>query len=61
MLGALKTGYLPNKVVSLRLPDKAGLGYEAIEGKATAYVCRDQMCMPPTNSPEKMLELLELA
>jgi uncharacterized protein YyaL (SSP411 family) len=61
MLGALKTGYLPNKVVSLRLPDKAGLGYEAIEGKATAYVCRDQTCMPPTNSPEKMLELLELA
>jgi uncharacterized protein YyaL (SSP411 family) len=57
MLGALK-GYLPNTVVSMRPPSKAGLGYEKIEGKATAYVCRDQSCMPPTNEPEKMLELL---
>ena len=61
MLGALKAGYLPNMVVSLRQPDAAGLGYEKIEGKATAYVCRDQTCMPPTNSPAKMLELLGLA
>jgi len=61
MLSALKTGYLPKMVVSLRLPDKAGLGYEKIEGKATAYVCRGQTCMPPTNKPEKMLELLGLA
>jgi uncharacterized protein YyaL (SSP411 family) len=61
MLSALKTGYLPKMVVSLRLPDKAGLGYEKIEGKATAYVCHGQTCMPPTNKPEKMLELLGLA
>jgi uncharacterized protein YyaL (SSP411 family) len=61
MLSALKTGYLPKMVVSLRLPDKAGLGYEKSEGKATAYVCRGQTCMPPTNKPEKMLELLGLA
>ncbi|MBN1245181.1 thioredoxin domain-containing protein [Candidatus Bathyarchaeota archaeon] len=58
MLSALKKGYLPNRVVSLRLPEKAGLGYEKIEGKATAYVCRDQTCMPPTNNTEKMLEYL---
>ena len=61
MLGALKEVYLPNMVVSLRLPDKAGLGYEKIEGKATAYVCRDQMCMPPTNKMEQMLEFLGLS
>jgi len=61
MLGALKTGYLPNRMVSLRLPEKAGLGYEKIEGKATAYVCRDQTCMPPTNKTEKMLEFLGLS
>jgi uncharacterized protein YyaL (SSP411 family) len=60
MLGALKAAYLPSMVVSLRQPDKAGLGYEKIEGKATAYVCRDQMCMSPTNKTEKMLELLGL-
>jgi uncharacterized protein YyaL (SSP411 family) len=55
---ALKGVYLPNVVVSMRLPDNAGLGYEKIGGKATAYVCRDQTCMPPTNKPEKMLALL---
>ena len=60
MLNALKTGYLPKMVVSLRLPDKAGLGYEKIEGKATAYVCRGQTCIPPTNKAEKMLEYLGL-
>ena len=48
-------------VVSLQQSDAAGLGYEKIEDKATAYVCRDQMCMPPTNKAEKMLELLGLA
>jgi len=61
MLSALKATYLPKMVVSLRQPSEAGLGYEKIEGKATAYVCRDQTCMPPTNKTEKMLELLGLA
>ena len=60
MLSALKADYLPNIVVSLWQPGKMGLGYEKIEGKTTAYVCRDQMCMPPTNKAKKMLELLEL-
>ncbi len=61
MLGFLKEGYIPNVVISLRLPNKAGLGYDKIRGKATAYVCRGQTCMPPTDKPEKMLELLGLA
>ncbi len=60
MLSALKSAYLPNKVVSLRQPGKTGLGYEEIDGKATAYVCQGQTCMPPTNKPEKMLGLLGL-
>jgi uncharacterized protein YyaL (SSP411 family) len=60
MLRALKAAYLPKMVVSLRQPSEAGLGYEKIEGKATAYVCRDQTCMPPTNKIEKMLELVGL-
>ncbi len=59
MLNALKNNYLPNKVISLRHPGKAGLSYEKIDGKATAYVCQGQTCMPPTNKPDKMLELLE--
>ncbi len=58
MLAALRRSYVPNMVVSLKHPAKAGVGYEKIDGKATAYVCRDQICMPPTNSTAKMLELL---
>jgi uncharacterized protein len=61
MLEALEKQYVPNLVVSLKAPDKAGLGYEKIEGKATAYVCRNKMCLPPTNSIEKMLENLGIA
>ena len=57
-LDALKATYLPTVVVSLRPQGKPGLGYEKLEGKATAYVCRGQTCMPPTNKKEKMLELL---
>jgi uncharacterized protein YyaL (SSP411 family) len=58
LLGSLRKRFLPNLVVSLRKPDAAGLGYEMVDGKATAYVCRDQTCMPATNSAAKMLELL---
>jgi uncharacterized protein YyaL (SSP411 family) len=61
MLRALKAAYLPNVVVSLREPSAAGLGYEKIEGQATAYVCRGQTCLPPTNKIEKMLEFLKLS
>jgi uncharacterized protein YyaL (SSP411 family) len=60
MLKVLGENYLPNVVVSLRRASKAGLGYEKIDGKATAYVCRGQTCMPPTNKTKKMLKLLGL-
>ncbi len=59
MLDALRKQYLPNIVVQLREPAKAGAGYEQLEGKATAYVCLNQTCMPPTNQTQKMLELLK--
>lgn len=60
MLKVLRENYLPNIVVSLQEAGKAGLGYEKIDGKATAYVCCGQMCMPPTNESKKMLKLLGL-
>ncbi len=60
MRAALRKQYLPNTTISLQPPSHAGLGYEKIDGKATAYVCRDQTCMPPTNNAYRMLELLGL-
>ncbi len=58
MLDSLRNHYLPTNTITLKSPDKAGLGYQLIDGKATAYVCRDQMCLPPTNNPLIMLEQL---
>jgi uncharacterized protein YyaL (SSP411 family) len=36
------------------------MGYEKIDERTTAYVCKDQTCMPPTNDVEKMLSYLEV-
>ncbi len=58
MVESLKRQYLPNMTISLLPPAQAGLGYQRVDGKTTAYVCRNQTCMSPTNSPAKMLELL---
>ena len=58
MLNALRKHYLPSTVIQLKHPDKAGLGYQQIEGKATAYVCQNQTCLPPTNNLKLMLEQL---
>jgi uncharacterized protein len=60
MLKILKTQYLPSTVIQLKVPGKTGLDYQQIEGKATAYVCQNQTCLPPTNNIEKMLPNLEV-
>jgi uncharacterized protein YyaL (SSP411 family) len=60
MLNAIRKHYLPSTVITLKHPSKAGLGYQQIEGKATAYVCQNQTCLPPTNSAVVMLDQLQL-
>jgi uncharacterized protein YyaL (SSP411 family) len=65
MLAAIRKNYWPNLTVKLwtqaneQSAVALGLNYEKIEGKATAYVCRNQTCMPPTNKIEEMLEYLK--
>ncbi|WP_243359056.1 thioredoxin domain-containing protein [Fundidesulfovibrio terrae] len=65
-LAALRGRYLPNTLVLKR--DEAGelaslasytAGMCPVDGKATAYVCRDGLCEPPTTDVVKMMELLE--
>jgi uncharacterized protein len=58
MLDTLRKHYLPTTTVVLKSPDQVGLGYQQIDGKATAYVCKDQMCLPATNDKLVMLEHL---
>jgi len=70
MVKALRTRFLPNKVVLLN-PD-GGESLEiaklaeftknqpSIDGRATAYVCMNYNCKPPTTDINKMLELLDV-
>ncbi len=63
LLAAIRKEYIPNLTITLWTPDKtsdvSGVVYKKIDGKPTAYVCRDQTCMPPTNRIDRMLELLK--
>jgi uncharacterized protein YyaL (SSP411 family) len=63
MLAAIRKPYLPNLTVTLWTAEKAksappGVSYSLIDGKATAYVCQNQTCMPPTNNVEQVLKYL---
>lgn len=68
MLTRIRTRFLPNKVVLLKPSDEASpeiaeiapftAGQEAVEGRATAYVCRKSGCELPTRDPVKMMELI---
>ncbi len=60
MIGALREHYLPTTIIALKSPDKTDLSYPQIDNKATAYVCRNQTCLPPTNNLKAMLALLEV-
>ena len=71
MLAALRSTYLPRKVVLLRAADKEKAGdiiriapytknMKAINGKATAYVCEQFVCNLPTTSVSEMMALLSV-
>lgn len=68
MLQALRSEFLPNKVVLLRpfeqkSPDIDRISgftesYGSPDGKALAYICRDRNCRLPTSDIARMLEML---
>jgi uncharacterized protein YyaL (SSP411 family) len=59
--------YLPNKVVAACEPGDSGVtseiklltGRTPVEGKATAYVCRNYMCLAPATTVEQLANRLE--
>jgi len=69
MLKSLRSEFIPDKVVIFRSVNEASpeifnlAGYtknmSGIEGRATAYVCRDFSCRLPTTDAQEMLELLK--
>ncbi|PWB50006.1 MAG: thioredoxin domain-containing protein [Candidatus Methanoperedenaceae archaeon] len=68
MLMALRTEFIPNKVVIFRPDEESEItriseytkNLSSMNGKATAYVCRNFNCILPVTEPGKMLELLHL-
>jgi len=48
-----------NKVHDIDRIINFDLPLEKIPEKATAYICKDYICMQPTTDMQKMLELLE--
>jgi Highly conserved protein containing a thioredoxin domain len=63
MLREIRKPYLPNLTATLWTEQKAksaplGVSYSRIDAKATAYVCQNQTCMPPTNDITQMLKYL---
>jgi uncharacterized protein len=70
LIEALRSRFAPRKVVLLRskLGQRQGTrcldaftqGLTSKEGKATAYVCCNRVCNPPTTDPDKMIELIGL-
>jgi uncharacterized protein YyaL (SSP411 family) len=68
MVEALRGPFLPDKVVLQKAPDEGEEGivglapflkdHHQVDGKATAYVCRDHFCQNPTTDVQTMLDLL---
>ncbi|MEZ4599001.1 MAG: thioredoxin domain-containing protein [Syntrophotaleaceae bacterium] len=67
MLRALRSRFLPRTLVLKNGPGAEDLakyaplveGKGAINGRTAAYICRGQTCLPPVQSVEELVELLE--
>ena len=69
LIKAATNTYIPNKVFILRKTEQKSPEidkysnfvqfFENLNGKATAYVCINKTCKPPTHEIDKMLEYLE--
>jgi uncharacterized protein len=68
MIAALRKGFRPNQVILLRTPENAEAlakiapyteTQTSLEGKATAYVCRDFSCKAPTTVVTEMMASVE--
>jgi len=67
LLGVLRSRFLPRTVVLLRRCgdkelDRVSLltaGKEPVEGRATAYLCREETCRPPVTSASELSKLLK--
>jgi uncharacterized protein YyaL (SSP411 family) len=69
LLRVVRGGFRPNKVVALRAPGDAAAARavplladrDALDGRPTAYVCRNYACRAPTSDPSELARQLDEA
>ncbi|HYQ48716.1 MAG TPA: hypothetical protein VEP69_06585, partial [Thermodesulfovibrionales bacterium] len=69
ILGVLQAAFLPSVTILFKPADETAgeitqiaeftRQYSAVDNRATAYVCREHTCFPPTTDPAAMLALLQ--
>ncbi len=60
MIDAIRSEYLPRKVVLLKDPDDIQeKDFKTIDGKTTAYVCSEGTCNKPTTELSDMMKMLK--
>ena len=64
MLDLIESRFNPNKVILLQSEDLLEVApytkdYGSVDGKSTAYLCRDFKCSLPITDIAKLTELLE--
>ncbi len=70
-LAALRSRYLPNRVLAVRYEDRGAdfasgtisllKGKKSINNRVTAYVCEEGACSLPVQTPEELIHKIELA
>ncbi len=61
LLAVCAAGYRPHQVLAVGRDEAVPLlrGRSPLEGRAAAYVCRDQTCLPPVTEPEALARLCD--
>jgi hypothetical protein len=69
MLERIRPFYLPNSILMMNPTGEAGerarglaevlRGKEAVDGRATFYLCANRSCLPPTTDPKEVEVLLK--
>ncbi|MFZ5640985.1 MAG: thioredoxin domain-containing protein [Bacillota bacterium] len=69
MVNQVKSGFRPETLLTVKATGKAGeeltqlapyvAERQAVDGKATAYVCKDFACQAPVTNPQELARLLE--
>lgn len=59
MLRAISVRFIPGLALRFRDPEKEGTNYKSIGGRATAYICSQEICRPPVVGKAALVKILD--